>query len=132
MSQATSPAGQDVAVPTAPEATARNTSPGQDVSLNTNGSGGSANIPLSFRGATGAMIAAQRAQMSAVARDRQEATILAMVRKQIDAVEEKLFHQLERVAQQADKGRDSASRSVDQKLTSLELKQNEFQRSIAA
>lgn len=107
----------------------------EDVSVNTTGSADAGHVslsgPASPRRPSGAVIAAQRAQMSAVARAAQEAQILTVVRKHIEAIEEKLCQQIELATLQADKTRDIVSSRVDQKLNSLELKQQAVERSVA-
>jgi len=72
-----------------------------------------------------------RTSSLAVPRATHEAAILTAVRRQIEALEEKLTGQICRVQQQSDRLRDAAFSRVDQKMGSMEALQPKFDRRLA-
>jgi len=67
----------------------------------------------------------------AVERQSQGTAILTAVRRQMEALEEKLSSQIARVQQQSDRLRDAAFSRVDQKMGSMEASQPKFDRRLA-
>lgn len=65
------------------------------------------------------------------ARAAQDQAILTAVRRQMEALEEKLAGQISRVQQQSDRLRDAAYQRVDQKMASMEALQPKFDRRLA-
>mmetsp|Transcript_87372 Transcript_87372/g.182835 ORF Transcript_87372/g.182835 Transcript_87372/m.182835 type:complete len:521 (-) Transcript_87372:83-1645(-) len=80
---------------------------------------------------TSSIVSAQRQQMMALAKAGQENAILAAVRKQMEALEDKLCAQIVRVQQQGDKMREAAFVRCDQKLALLEGNQPRVDRRLS-
>lgn len=78
-----------------------------------------------------AVVAAQRMQMGVIARAGQENAILTAVRKQMEALEDKLSSQITRAGQQGDKLRDAGFTRFDNKLSTIEANQPRLDRRTA-